>query len=362
MEIKKAERNYSIDLLRILAMMMIIVMHQMSHGGGTEVYDDISLNSIIARFLHALCVVGVNLYVLISAYFLVNEKFRFSKVIHIVLETWFYSWGIFLIFKLSNQDIASMKNSLLPISFAQNWFITEYIGMYMLFPFCNVLIKAMSQKQHKSVIIVLLALLSIWSDIIPSANPFGTSPGATTFWFLAVYMTGGYIRLYVDLTQLRKKSTAVYFISSIIITLSWVVIIALSKLIPGISHVSDYYYRYNCIFVMVSSVALFCLFINIKIRNKPMKSVIKIVSPLTLGVYLIHDNPNIRAIIWGKIFIKDTLLSSPLYIVQFIGRVVCVCIVCAFIDYLRTLLFNVFEKRNLYIKAMQKIDKIIEIV
>ena len=34
----KEKRNYSIDLLRILSMMMIIIMHQMSHGGGVPQY------------------------------------------------------------------------------------------------------------------------------------------------------------------------------------------------------------------------------------------------------------------------------------------------------------------------------------
>ena len=325
-------------------------------GGGTAVYSQISISSVTARFVHSLSVVGVNVYVLISSYFLVNESFKLSKVIHIVLETWFYSWGILLIFKLAGLEIVSMKDSLLPISFAQNWFVTEYIGMYLLFPFCNLLIRKMNEKQHKMIIIVMLALLSIWSDIVPSADPFGVSPGATTFWFIALYMLGSYIRLYVDVTKLKKNALITYLACSILITLSWVLLTLVASKIPAILRVLDYYYRYNCILVVISSVALFILFLSVRIKNKAVTFVIKYFAPLTLGVYLIHDNPNMRNIIWGKLFLRDSLFSSPLLIVQILGRIVCIFLICSLIDFFRSLLFKVFESSSGYKRLMNRIN------
>lgn len=69
MEKAENKRNYSLDLLRILSMMIIIVLHQMSHGEGTEVYKNIDINGFLAHYLNALCIVSVNVYVLISAFF-----------------------------------------------------------------------------------------------------------------------------------------------------------------------------------------------------------------------------------------------------------------------------------------------------
>ena len=94
----------------------------MFHGGAA--YNSIDINSVLLHYLEALCIVSVNIYVLLSSYFLINEQFRIKKIIHIVLQTWFYSWGILLVFKISGYEIVSLKAALFPISFAQNWFIS----------------------------------------------------------------------------------------------------------------------------------------------------------------------------------------------------------------------------------------------
>ena len=140
------DRHYGLDLFRIVAMLMVIILHQGSHGGGLSATDNLTVNGFLSHFLNALCVVSVNCYVLISSYFLVKEKFRLRQLFRIIEETWFYSWTILIILKLMGQEIVNLKASVLPISFANNWFITAYVGMYILFPFMNIAINAMDKK------------------------------------------------------------------------------------------------------------------------------------------------------------------------------------------------------------------------
>ncbi len=65
---KKRERNY--EILRILAMLMIVCLHYLSKGGALAApTGKLAATGYTAWFIEAFCVVAVNVYVLISGYF-----------------------------------------------------------------------------------------------------------------------------------------------------------------------------------------------------------------------------------------------------------------------------------------------------
>lgn len=88
------QRDYALDLLRILSMIMIVTLHSGSHGGYMDSPDTII--NIWQRLINALCLCSVNIFVLISGYFLVFERFRLSKLLKLCTEVWFYSIIIWL--------------------------------------------------------------------------------------------------------------------------------------------------------------------------------------------------------------------------------------------------------------------------
>ncbi len=242
-----------------------------------------------------------------------------------------------------------MKASVFPISFANNWFITAYVGMYILFPFMNIAINAMDKKQHCALIIVMMGIMALWSDLIPSANPYG-SWGASTFWCMVLYAIGSYCRLYVDLEKYRKlRYLTIYVFAALLLTLSWAVLHQISKKIPVVVSVEFYYCRYNSVLVVIQSVAIFMVFCKIQIKREVPRRIIKVISPLTLGVYLIHDNPSFKIMLWSKIFpVEDLMINSMFLIPQIIGRTLMIFAVCAVIDFFRSQIFKAFEKTQLY--------------
>ncbi len=135
-------RNTSLDSLRIISMLMIVILHVNSHGG---VLNNISyVNTTIARLFEYFCVCAVNIFILISGYFLVDSKFKLSRLIKLLLQVWFYSWVINIIMVLAGNATLSAKELIsiaFPISYKEYWFITAYIIMYLLSPALNRLIK-----------------------------------------------------------------------------------------------------------------------------------------------------------------------------------------------------------------------------
>ena len=75
-------RNYGIDLLRIVAMYMIVLYHCLLLGGVITKATQIGIGSInydISWLLDTLCYCAVNCYALISGYVGVKSKFNTTE-------------------------------------------------------------------------------------------------------------------------------------------------------------------------------------------------------------------------------------------------------------------------------------------
>ena len=69
------KRLVNFELLRIVAMMMVIALHYISRGLAVEKLSvDNSLSNCLWWLILAVCNVAVNAYVLISGYFLVDSE------------------------------------------------------------------------------------------------------------------------------------------------------------------------------------------------------------------------------------------------------------------------------------------------
>lgn len=92
------ERSLNFELLRIVAMFMVIMLHVNLFGGILTGYDakENSYIFLISHFFEYLCIIAVNLFVMISGYFLSVSihPFKVRKLLHIILITAFWSWPI----------------------------------------------------------------------------------------------------------------------------------------------------------------------------------------------------------------------------------------------------------------------------
>lgn len=96
---KKKDRQMNYELLRIIAMLMIVCLHYLSKGGALgDPKQELTTNGYLAWLIEAFCLVAVNVYVLISGYFGVDsQNFTIRRPLKIWRQVWFYSVGIGLI-------------------------------------------------------------------------------------------------------------------------------------------------------------------------------------------------------------------------------------------------------------------------
>lgn len=193
-------RDAHLDLLRIVSMLLIILLHSIDHSGVLEQADNSpGAMYFYVRFLYAATQVCVNCYVMLSGYYLVESRFRLQKLVALWMEVSFYSFTLKALFMLTGQSAfspVSLLTCFFPIVTGRYWFITIYVGLYVIFPFLNRLIHAMKEAEHAALNLCLFALLSLWVSIHPAIAGMNSGGGWGLTWFVALYLTAAWLRLY----------------------------------------------------------------------------------------------------------------------------------------------------------------------
>lgn len=209
----------------------------------------------------------INLYLLISSYFLTESRFSLWKLVKLAVQVLFYALGItaiYWIFTDVPHDLEYLVYSILPISSDFYWFVSMYVGMYVLAPVMNKLILALTKRQLACACALALALVSVWPNIFYFSSALNTAGGVSISWFLTIYLCGAYIRLYYQPDGKFLKWFLPAVGTSLLIPLSRFVIEALlSSPFGAISFLDDLmwgysvFYVYSSILVTAASIFLF---------------------------------------------------------------------------------------------------------
>lgn len=320
-------RESNFELLRIICMILIVVFHFSVHGGYySENNGTLAFNSVIIDLFGLGGRLGVNIFVLISGYFLINSKFKPKKLLSLLGQVWFYSISIYLIFLLFggiNFTWESFLCNIFPVVTIRYWFITTYIGLYILSPLINKLLKKLTQKQH----ILLILLLILFCVSINNITGIGYDFGI--IWFIALYAISTYIRLYPNKIFDNKKliiaviaiTFCMFFFAKVFLDL---VLFEMKNL--------------TC---LICAIAIFCLFKNLKIKYSPT---INTIASTTFGVYLIHDNLIVRNWLWTDFLHCPEYATQEGFLIFAISTLIALYILFTFIEIMRSKLFAKMQK------------------
>ena len=147
---EKTERKSNFELLRLIAMFLVVLHHFCSHG--IILYWKIApininpFNIQACEFLSIGGSIANNIFIIITGYFTITSSFKFKKVLKLYLQTLFYSLCIFCIFTLlsGHNLLLDSNHSLFPVNLNSYWFITNYLGLYLLSPIINIFIKKLN--------------------------------------------------------------------------------------------------------------------------------------------------------------------------------------------------------------------------
>ena len=329
-ENKVSERNSNFEILRILAMVMIVAHHFSVHSD--FLFDsNISINKLFVQFLSLGGKIGVNIFVLISGYFLViKENIKFNKILKLWLQIFLYSSVFYLVFTGIGYYPFSIKNFIkfcFPIIYNKYWFASSYFIFYLFTPYIHKLVSVLDKSSYKK----LLMLMFVCWSLIPTITKQQIGLNALT-WFLFLYLLAGYIRLHYQDHGTTKKyllwATLVYFlVFSITMVLD----------VLDVPKYATYLYELEKVPILVISVLMVLGFKNIHMEYHRK---INILASATFGIYLLHDHEFVRTFLWETFFKGATFSSSSILIPYAIFCILMVYIGCSIVEFIRIYLLE----------------------
>lgn len=355
----RCKRLSNIELLRIFSMLLVIATHFWGHGIELKSIEPFTLPYYFGWFVKGISYVSVNTYVLISAYFLCKSKFKISRLLMLWLEIEFYSIFLYLIAILSKTIHFSSKGiltALFPICTGEYWFVTIYIGLFLLSPILNFFIATINRKQHEVIIVILCLLFVIVPNIFFFSKWLNFGTGYGIVWFVVLYFIGSYLRLYVSREWINRNTMKIRLLSILFLALpgiSRIIIAFFTRLILGHVVGGGLFFANNSIIMVPATILFFLMFLTYDIKNEKLESVINMLSSGSFAVYLIHDNPNISTKMWN-ILIYNIHLYDFRLVVDFLAIIIGVYVICAIVDVIRQRLFKPIV--HLLTKKDYKID------
>ena len=286
-------RNYSLDLLRLLATFMVVVLHVQLFGGLLREPQTLTLSFLPTIFLESFCIVAVNCFVLITGFFMIHKTVNWHKLVSLLLEIAVISWVIFLIGTLCGlkAPFKELVQHIFPTLSGCHWFISSYIIVYVLSPWLNKLILSLTKKECLYLAVLLFVLFSVWGSN-PKISAISVQKGYSVMWLAYIYFLGSIIRLFGP----KRLSWA----GCIYIILSLVTVIY-AMILCKYTHSIWWAMNYNAPFVLLASIALFYKFYSLKISSDFISKIIKFLTPGCWGVFLIHTDLFIRPL-YARLF------------------------------------------------------------
>ncbi|WP_130852247.1 acyltransferase, partial [Lactiplantibacillus mudanjiangensis] len=311
---KKLPRNSNIEFLRILSMILIVFHHLSLHGFVLNAFSATpSLNQVIGQFMMIGGKIGVDIFVMISGYFLVRSTFKLNKMINLEIQIWSYSILCFLILVILKFIPFSPINfikSFFPVMYDQYWFATAYMVMYIFSPFLNELIVSLSKRNFQ----ILIMLLFIITMVLPSFVKANIE-GSSNVLFILLYFIGAYIRVYEQTINLKKTGLMLFWFGVTVSTILFFMLDGLGAItkIWAFNNHATHFFVGDSPFMLLAGIGIFLLALH---RKRFSNKFINKCASASFGVYLLHDNRFLSSIIWGKIFHVQGLLNMPT--VQFV--------------------------------------------
>ena len=276
---------------------------------------------------------GIDCFVLITGYFMCTSEITKKKFFKLLGERYFYAVTIWCLFFFTGYEAFSVKGFLkmvFPFFTVADNFTGCFLLFYLLIPFLNKLIHALTEKEH----FLLMAWCIGVYVFLPSFAKANVVFNYIT-WFSILYVIASYIRLYPREWFGNVKVTGL--IAGVSLLLSWGIIIVLAMLSrivgKGVGLCYFFVADSNKVLALMTGVSAFLFFKNLKIGYS---KVINTIAASTFGVLLIHANSDtMRRWLWRDICKNVEVYQGGNVIIHAIVSVVVIYAMCTIVDIIR---------------------------
>lgn len=278
---KTETRSSQFEFIRIIAMFMIVYHHLMVHGANNLGYHIPYIQSTtneIGVFLNSFCIIGVNLFVLISGWF--GIKHICKGIIKIVIDVILFGTLINIACTLYGQPF-SVNTWLQDIHFKNYWFITAYLMLLLMAPIIE---KSLENITFKTLTywILLLSIVNLYFGFyLEMDKRFGYQYEH----FIYLYYLARYLKISWEkkgTKWLEKWGGVLCIICTILLAAGFII----TKNQKVINTESLRYFGYNNPLIILSAIGMFTWLAHFKFSNKW----INLIATGCFGTYILHES------------------------------------------------------------------------
>lgn len=283
------QRDSNIELLRIIAMMLVVAIHAGFTSLGKPTPDFLHAKPGQAAFIFAdmaVSVVCVNTFVFISGWF--GIKFKPVHICSLLFQTLFFSVLIFMCLCFADSGkwlTPDNLGSILMLHSSDYWFIKSYILLSLFAPILNLFFEQAGKRAIEIFLIIFFSIQSVfaWLSINGISEFCG---GYSAVSFIGLYLLARYVRVYGSGIRIMSKSSTFYF--AVFFGIAFLqATVAFAVTMCGFS-CTGRLFTYTNPLVIVQSL---CLFLAFARMNTFRSRAVNYIASSCLAVYLLHGSP-----------------------------------------------------------------------
>lgn len=288
MNTKPMVRDSSLELYRILVMLLIIAHHSIVNSGLKAVIESapITLNGLVLLMVGSWGKIGINCFVLITGYFMCTKTISLKKFFKLYFQVVFYGFAcnaFLVLIGCVEFDWRMLVDTVFPFVELTWNFVSAYLVFFLLIPFLNVVVNGITRRQHE----ILLGISLLFLSVLPCVHRYHVAFNYVE-WFCVLYFVGAYLRLYPNkFFESRRMMSVMSFLALIAIPFSvWLMAHLQGRLSPVYG---TYFFveDSNKITALLPAVCFFCFFKSLHLPYVPM---INRLASTCFAVLLIHAN------------------------------------------------------------------------
>ena len=301
---------------------------------------------------------AVDVYALISGYVMINGRYRPARLFELWLQV--FSVGVVgcLVGKFALRMPVTTEvwlQAFFPVTLWEYWYFSSYVGLFCLMPILNRGLRSMDRRR---LVILMTALFSVFSVLgilsrIGKHDSFQLISGYSPLWLVILYVIGACVRraeLWRETPAWKLWLTVLFSIGACMGIYALLTLPRFPQALLARSWFDPDRWRvfvlnYVNPLLVVISVCLLALFSRFR-PGKGLSAVIRLLSPLTFGIFLIHVHDTSWTLLQGRF--EWIGLTRAYYIIPTVlGVGLAIFLACAAMEWIRAQVFRLLRVRQL---------------
>ena len=344
-EMNNKKRYDNIDLLKFIAIFMVITLHVPLYF--TDFIKTQNIENFI-QFSFRLISEGVLIFIFVNGFLIINKPFDLKKHIKKVIKVFFIMifWGIInvIVFSLIRNETLSINKIIketLNLKFTHLysghlWFLQNLICLYIFFPIIKIVHD--SNKKVYNYLAITMIFFSVGINFLNSIcqlicklsnienlsamilNNFNKINPYINNVFLCYFIIGGIVFEKKNIFENKKN----VFYAVMLGLISWIIAIAFGYTMSKLNNKTyTENFNYNQIYLIITIIGLYALStLYINKNNNLLNRFITSVGKNTMGIYLIHciilEILKKYINIWNASFFQRFVISFDVLIISWL--------------------------------------------